>query len=59
VSEADVIDCVLRRLSQLGRAERMMSEIWRSAGTLRIERGDPVVTAAGKAPALIAARRSS
>jgi hypothetical protein len=54
VSDPDVLECVLRELAGAGRAETMMAEIWRSAGTLRVRRREPHVTGVGKTPALVA-----
>jgi hypothetical protein len=50
--ESEVIEFVFNELRGLGRAERMMSGVWRASQTLTIVRREPEVTAAGKTPAL-------
>jgi phenylacetate-coenzyme A ligase PaaK-like adenylate-forming protein len=50
--EDEVTSYVLAQLRGSGRAEQMMSDIWRYAGTLSIVRREPHVTTVGKTPAL-------
>jgi hypothetical protein len=43
-----VRDAVLARLADASRGHRMKSRLWQSGDVLRVERGEPVATAAGK-----------
>ncbi|MFN8523953.1 MAG: hypothetical protein U0821_12710 [Chloroflexota bacterium] len=48
VDEASVREVVLRELGSGGPVARHMAELWRSAGTVRVDRAAPHVTSAGK-----------
>jgi hypothetical protein len=48
VDEARVVDCVLAELSKGSDTNRMMAEIWRQGGTLRVQREPPHLTKGGK-----------
>ena len=48
IDERDVVRTVLDYLKQRGPGEQLMAEVWENGGTLRVVRGEPHVTAAGK-----------
>lgn len=48
VDEQEVVALALEHLGGISAAHRMMAEAWRQAGTLRVVRAAPVVTAAAK-----------
>lgn len=51
LDEDDVVEAVLEHLGQLPR-NRLMTDVWRDGGTLRVARREPYVTAAGKIQSL-------
>lgn len=48
VPDAEVIETTLASLASLGAGQRLMAEQWAQAGTLRVARRSPYVTAGGK-----------
>ena len=52
VREADVQATVLDGLASRDAAHRMMTSLWRDAGTIRVVRREPYVTNAGKVLAM-------
>jgi hypothetical protein len=48
LNEQLVADTALDYLRSTGAAERMMGEIWRAAGTIRVARREPQFSRAGK-----------
>ncbi len=57
--EQAVIDVVLEALRQSDMAAHVASAVWRQAGTLRVQRREPIWTARGKLMPLHLARRKS
>jgi hypothetical protein len=47
LDDAEIVEAVLAHLGRLPR-NRLMAEVWRNGGTLRVVRREPYVTAAGK-----------
>lgn len=52
LDERSVLETALSYLRSRGRSQAMMADLWRSSGTLRVERREPYVTATGKLPVL-------
>jgi hypothetical protein len=55
VDEAAVAAAVLAVLAESGPAQRMMTDVWRQAGTVGVVRREPTMTVASKVPPLVRA----
>jgi hypothetical protein len=51
LDDSEVVEAVLAHLGRLPR-NRLMVEMWREGGTVRVARREPYVTAAGKIQSL-------
>jgi hypothetical protein len=59
LAEDDVRAAALEILGRRGRPEAMMADVWRRAGTLRVERAEPIVSDQGKIAAVRTLRREA